>query len=72
MEKLRARYSFTDVQCQTIVDDAKKLVNDAMQAVMGDVVPKVVDNIANRILTSLEENEVIGNDNNDQKTCRPC
>ena len=58
------RYSFTDMQCQKIVDDAHKLVNDALQKVIGDVVPVVVDNIANSIVTLLEQKQVVGNNNN--------
>ena len=55
MEKLRARYSFTNLQCKKIDDDAYKLVNDALQVVIRDVVPMVADNIADNIVTLLEQ-----------------
>ena len=64
MEKL-ARYSFTKQQCDEIVNDAKKLVTDAIQRVIGDVVAVVADNIANSIITSLEQrNKITSNTNN--------
>ena len=61
MERLRARYSFTDVQCKKIVLDAHKLVTDAMQKLVEDIVPVIVDNIAHGLVTLLEEKKVVGN-----------
>ena len=66
MEKLRARCSFTYLQCKKTVDDAYKLVNDALQVVIRDVVPMVADNIADNIVMLLEQEKFVLNENNNE------
>ena len=66
MENLRARYSFTELQCKKIVDDAQTLVNDAVLQALGEIIPMVADNIANNIQTLLEQKEVVMNENNNE------
>ena len=53
MEQLKIRFGFTDKQCKDINDNAVKVFTDAVQKLAKEIVPVIADNIANTIITSM-------------------